>query len=213
MPMAQIFEIHPKNPQQNLISKITTILNADGIIVYPTDSAYALGCKIGNKDGLARIRRIRELDKTHNFTLMCRDLSELATYAQVNNTVFRLLKANIPGAYTFILEATREVPKLLQHAKRRTIGLRVPDNAIAMAILEALGEPLLSVTAILPNVGAIHESPLHDPEEAKTKLAKLVDAIVDGGVCSSEPTTVVDCLSDMPKIIRKGKGDTTPFEY
>jgi tRNA threonylcarbamoyl adenosine modification protein (Sua5/YciO/YrdC/YwlC family) len=207
--MSQIFYVHPKNPQQNLISKITAILDSGGIIVYPTDSAYALGCKIGNKDGLERIRRLRKLDKTHNFTLMCRDLSELATYAKVNNTVFRLLKANIPGPYTFILEATREVPKLLQHSKRKTIGLRVPDNIITMALLQELGEPLLSVTLILPG----EEEPLFDPEMIANKLTKLVDAIVDGGICSSEPTTVVDCLEDVPKIMRKGKGDTAPFEY
>lgn len=205
--MAQIFELHPKNPQHNLILKVKKILDEGGVIAYPTDSAYALGCKIGNKDGLERIRRIRNLDKNHNFTLVCKDLSELATYAQVNNSVFRQLKANIPGAYTFILEATREVPKLLQHPKRKTVGLRVPNNVIAISLLEALEAPLLSVTLILPE----ENEPLFDPEVIKDKLFHLVDAIIDGGICSAEPTTVVDCSTPEVKIIREGKGDTTPF--
>ena len=205
--MTQFFEIHPDNPQQRLIHDVVEILQQGGIIVYPTDSAYALGCQIGNKEALARIRAIRKLDKDHNFTLVCRDLSELSTYAKVSNSVYKLLKANTPGPYTFILQATRDVPKMLQHPKRKTIGLRVPQNNIAMALLEELGEPLMSVSLIMPE----DDLPLVDSEDMCDKLEKQVDLIIDGGSCGLEMTTVVDCIADVPVVVRLGKGDVTPF--
>ncbi len=205
--MTQVFEIHPDNPQQRLIRDVVEVLQQGGIIVYPTDSAYALGCQIGNKEALARIRTIRKLDKDHNFTLVCRDLSELSTYAKVSNSIFKLLKANTPGAYTFILQATRDVPKMLQHPKRKTIGLRVPQNNIAMALLEELGEPLMSVSLIMPE----DDLPLVDPEDICDKLEKQVDLVIDGGSCGLEMTTVVDCIADIPVVVRLGKGDVSPF--
>lgn len=205
--MTQIFTVHPQDPQQRLIRQVVEVLQAGGVIAYPTDSAYALGCQLGNKEALERIRTIRELDKDHNFTLVCRDLSELATYAKVHNSIYRLLKANTPGPYTFILAATREVPKRLQHPKRKTIGLRIPQNNIAMAILKELGEPLMSMTLILPDAALA----LVDPEEISQKLDNQVDAVIDGGSCELEPTTVVNCVTDIPQVLRIGKGDVTPF--
>lgn len=206
--MSQNFYIHPDNPQQRLISQAVEILRKGGVIVYPTDSAYALGCQLGDKSALDRIRLIRQLDKNHNFTLMCRDLGELATYAKVDNQIFRTLKANTPGAYTFILEATSEVPRRLMHPKRKTIGLRVPANPIAQALLEELAEPMMSVTLILPG----DDLPLTDPDDIRTVLEKRVDVIVDGGYCGLEPTTVVDLTGDVPVLVRRGVGDFTPFE-
>ncbi|HEY8384953.1 MAG TPA: L-threonylcarbamoyladenylate synthase [Porticoccaceae bacterium] len=206
--MSQHFYIHPDNPQQRLIRQAVDIVRKGGVIVYPTDSAYALGCPLGDKSALDRIRLIRHLDKHHNFTLMCRDLAELATYAKVDNQVFRMLKANTPGAYTFILEATSEVPRRLMHPKRKTIGLRVPANPIALALLEELGEPIMSVTLIMPG----DEYPLNDPEDIRTLLDKRVDAIIDGGYCGLEPTTVVDLTGDVPVLVRRGVGDFAPFE-
>jgi tRNA threonylcarbamoyl adenosine modification protein (Sua5/YciO/YrdC/YwlC family) len=176
-------------------------------VVYPTDSAYALGCHIGDKNALDRIRRIRKLDDKHNFTLVCRDLSEIATYAKVNNTVYRLLRQTTPGPYTFILRATSEVPRRLLHPKRKTVGLRVPDNLIAAALLAELGEPLMSVTLILPG----DDLPLIDPYDIRATLEHDVDLVIDGGYCGMEPTTVVDLADDTPLVLRAGKGDVAPF--
>ena len=206
--MSQFFQIHPENPQLRLIRQAADIVRAGGVVVYPTDSAYALGCHIGDKAALDRIRRIRELDHRHNFTLVCRDLSEIATYARVDNTAYRLLKHSTPGPYTFILKATSEVPKRLMHPKRKTVGLRVPDNAIAAALLEDLGEPLMSVTLIMPG----DEYPLIDPYDIRKTLEQSVDLVIDGGYCGMEATTVVDLADDSPLILRAGKGDVGPFE-
>jgi tRNA threonylcarbamoyl adenosine modification protein (Sua5/YciO/YrdC/YwlC family) len=206
--VSQFFQIHPDNPQARLVRQAADIVRAGGVIVYPTDSAYALGCQIGDKGALERIRRIRRLDKEHNFTLVCRDLSELATYARVDNTVFRLLRNNTPGPYTFILRATSEVPRRLMHAKRRTVGLRVPENPIAQALLADLGEPLMSVTLILPG----DELPLIDPYDIRNELEHSVDLVIDGGYCGMEATTVVDLAEELPLVLRVGKGDVTPFE-
>ena len=200
--MSQFFTIHPENPQLRLVRQAVEIVRAGGVIVYPTDSAYALGCQIGDKKALDRIRQIRQLDKHHNFTLMCRDLSELSAYAKVDNQVFRLLKTYTPGPYTFILDATAEVPRRLMHPKRKTIGLRVPGNPIALALLEELGEPLMSVTLIMPT----DEYPLTDPYDIRDTLEHHVDLIVDGGYCGLEATTVVDLSGEVPQITRQGVG-------
>ena len=200
--MSQFFSIHPENPQLRLIRQAVEIVRAGGVIVYPTDSAYALGCQIGDKKALDRIRQIRQLDKHHNFTLMCRDLSELSAYAKVDNQVFRLLKTYTPGPYTFILDATAEVPRRLMHPKRKTIGLRVPGNPIALALLEELGEPLMSVTLIMP----ADEYPLTDPYDIRDTLEHHVDLIVDGGYCGLEATTVVDLSGEVPQVTRQGVG-------
>tara|TARA_R100000656_G_scaffold119935_1_gene93999 strand:- start:88 stop:711 length:624 start_codon:yes stop_codon:yes gene_type:complete len=200
--MSQFFSIHPENPQLRLIRQAVEIVRAGGVIVYPTDSAYALGCQIGDKKALDRIRQIRQLDKHHNFTLMCRDLSELSAYAKVDNQVFRLLKTYTPGPYTFILDATAEVPRRLMHPKRKTIGLRVPGNPIALALLEELGEPLMSVTLIMPT----DEYPLTDPYDIRDTLEHHVDLIVGGGYCGLEATTVVDLSGEVPQVTRQGVG-------
>lgn len=201
--MCQYFSIHPDNPQQRLIVQVADIVRRGGVIVYPTDSVYALGCHIGDKQALDRIRHIRSVDKNHNFTLLCRDLSELASYARVNNSVFRVLKANTPGPFTFILPASSEVPKRLMHPKRKTVGIRVPDSAIAQALLNELGEPMMTVTLIMPG----DDYPLTDPYDIRQTLEAHVDAIVDGGYCGLEPTTVVDMTGDQPEMRRQGMGD------
>jgi tRNA threonylcarbamoyl adenosine modification protein (Sua5/YciO/YrdC/YwlC family) len=206
--MSQFFQIHPDNPQARLIRQAVDIIRNGGVVVYPTDSAYALGCHIGDKAALDRIRRIRKLDDKHNFTLVCRDLSEIATYAKVSNAVYRQLRQTTPGPYTFILLATSEVPRRLLHPKRKTVGLRVPDNAIAAALLEDLGEPLMSVTLIMPG----EDLPLIDPYDIRKTLEHDVDLVIDGGYCGMEPTTVVDLADDVPVIVREGKGDITPFD-
>jgi len=206
--VSQFFQVHPDNPQARLVRQAVDIIRAGGVIVYPTDSAYALGCQIGDKAALDRIRRIRRLEADHNFTLVCRDLSELATYARVDNTQYRLLRNNTPGPYTFILKATSEVPRRLMHAKRRTVGLRVPENNIAQALLADLGEPLMSVTLILPG----DELPLIDPYEIRDTLEHDVDLVIDGGYCGMEPTSVIDLADDLPLVLRVGKGDVAPFE-
>jgi len=206
--VSQYFQIHPDNPQARLVRQATDIIRAGGVVAYPTDSAYALGCHIGDKAALDRIRRIRRLDDKHNFTLVCRDLSDIANYAKVDNTVYRRLKASTPGPYTFILRATSEVPRRLLHPKRKTVGLRIPDNAVAMALLADLGEPLMSVTLIMPG----DEFPLIDPCEIRELLEHEVDLVIDGGYCGLEPTTVVDLVDDVPIVLRAGKGDVTPFE-
>lgn len=205
--MAQLITIHPENPQPRLVQQAVEVLQKGGLLVYPTDSAYALGCHIGDKHALDRIRALRQLDKHHNFTLVCKDLSELATYARVNNAAFRLLKSHTPGPYTFILEATAEVPRRLMHPKRKTIGLRVPQNPIAQALLAALGEPLMTSSLILPN----DTLPLTDPYDIKDLLNHAVDLIIDGGFCGFDPTTVIDLTGDQPNVIREGCGSIAAF--
>lgn len=205
--MAQFFQIHPQNPQSRLIRSAVEIVRKGGVIVYPTDSCYALGCHIGDKKAMEQIRSIRQVDEQHHFTLVCRDLSEIAQYARVDNVQYRLLKANTPGSYTFLLPATREVPRRLQHPRKSTIGIRVPDHPVALALLEELGEPLLSSTLILPG----DEQPLTDPFEIRLRLEHEVDLVLDGGHCGSEPTTVIDLSDDTPVLMRQGKGTLAPF--
>lgn len=203
--MAQFFQIHPENPQARLISQAVGIVRKGGLIAYPTDCAYALGCHIGDKMALDRIRAIRALDKHHNFTLMCRDLSELSTYARVDNIKFRMLKALTPGPYTFILEASSEVPKRLQHPKRKTIGLRVPDNPIARALMAELGEPLMTSSLIMPG----ETLPLTDPYDIRETLEHHLELVIDGGYCGMEATTVIDLTGEQPEIVRQGCGDVS----
>jgi tRNA threonylcarbamoyl adenosine modification protein (Sua5/YciO/YrdC/YwlC family) len=205
--MSQFFQIHPENPQARLVSQAVGIINKGGLVAYPTDSAYALGCHIGDKHALDRIRAIRQLDKHHNFTLVCRDLSELSTYAKVNNQTFRLLKNHTPGAYTFILEATSEVPKRLMHPKRKTIGLRVPDNPIVQALLDELREPLMTSSLMMPG----DEYPLLDPYYIRETLEHQLELVIDGGFCGMEATTVIDLTGDAPVLLRQGKGDFSSF--
>lgn len=202
--MAQYFSVHPDNPQARLIREAVKILRGGGVIVYPTDSCYALGCMLGNKAGMERIRAIRGIDQHHHFSLVCRDLSEIAHYARVDNRQYRLLKAATPGSYTFILDASKEVPKRLLHAKRSTIGLRVPEHAVVSALLEELGEPILSMTLALPG----DDYPLNDPDNIRDRLDKQVDLILESGYCGIEPTTVIDLSGEEFEIVRQGKGDT-----
>ena len=205
--MAQYFRIHPDNPQLRLIKQACQIFR-DGVVgVYPTDSSYAIGCCIGNKPALDRIRLIRKVDDKHNFTLVARDLSEIATFAKIDNEQYRLIRASTPGAYTFILPATRQVPRRLQNPRRRTIGLRIPDSAITRCMIEELGEPIMSSTLILPG----EELPLSDPEEIRLQLEHEVDLVIDGGVCGVDPSTVVSWVEERPKILRVGRGDPAPF--
>jgi len=206
--MSQFFHIHPENPQKRLIAQACEIIRKGGLVAYPTDSGYALGCHIGDKNAMDKIRRIRDLDDDHNFTLVCRDLSELSTYAKVNNSVYRAIKSHTPGAYTFVLPATKEVPRRLQHAKRKTIGLRIPDNLIALALLEELNEPLMSSTLIMPD----DDFPMTDPEDIVDRLNKQVDLVIDGGFGHAEPTTVIEFIDDMPEVMRVGLGDPSHFE-
>ena len=201
--VSQFFEIHPDNPQRRLIHQAVKIINDGGLIVYPTDSCYALGCSLGNKAAMGRIRRIRNVNGKHHFTLVCRDLSEISTYAIVDNKAYRLLKANTPGPYTFLLKATHEVPRRLQTPGRKTIGLRVPDNTIVHALLEELGEPLMSSTLTLPG----DDLPLTDTDEMRERLEHDVDLVIDGGYCGVEPSTVVDLVGETPVLVRKGKGE------
>lgn len=206
--MSQYFHIHPDNPQPRLVNQAVDYLNKGSVIVYPTDSGYALGCRLEEKNAMERICRIRQLDGNHNFTLMCRDLSELSTYAQVDNSAFRLLKNNTPGNYTFILKATKEVPRRLMNDKRKTIGLRVPSNPVALALLERLNEPMMSTSLMLPG----NDFTESDPEEIQYSIGKLVDLIIDGGTLGQQPTTVIDLTSDAPAVVREGVGDTRPFQ-
>jgi len=206
--MAQFFQIHPENPQLRLIRSAVEIIRQGGVVVYPTDSSYALGCHIGDKTAMERIRTIRKLDDKHNFTLVCRDLSEIAIYAKIENQHYRMLKTLTPGPYTFIHMATKQVPRRLQHPKKKTIGIRVPDNAIAQALLAELDEPLMSTTLILPG----EEMPLTDPYEMRDILSHQVDLVIDGGYCGFEDSTVVDMEGDAPVVVRAGKGDTSLFE-
>lgn len=205
--MSQFFAIHPENPQSRLINQAVEIIRKGGVIAYPTDSAYGLACLMGNKNGLDNIRRIRQIDEKHNMTLVCRDLSDLALYAKVDNSAYRLIKNNTPGPYTFILEATREVPRRLLHPKRRTIGLRVLGNKIAAALLAELGEPMMSTTLILPN----QEQPLADPHEIRDLLEHDVDLVIDGGFCGFDESTIISLLDGAPEVLRVGAGDPSPF--
>jgi tRNA threonylcarbamoyl adenosine modification protein (Sua5/YciO/YrdC/YwlC family) len=206
--MSQTFYIHPDNPQKRLLEQVVNILNDGGVIAFPTDSGYSLGCLLDNKQSVDRICQIRQLDKRHHFTLMCSDLSELSCYAYVDNTTFRLLKNNTPGKYVFILQASKEVPRRLLNEKRKTIGLRIPDDKIDLALLELLGQPLMTTTLILPN----DDQAQSDPDEIEDKIGHQLDAIVHGGYISQQPTSVIDLTNDYPEIIRKGSGDTKPFE-
>lgn len=206
--MSQFFYIHSENPQARLINQAVAILRDGGVIVYPTDSGYALGCMVGDKHAMDRIVAIRQLPEGHNFTLVCSDLSELSTYSKVSNTAYRLIKNNTPGRYTFILTATKELPRRLMTSKRKTIGIRVPDNQIALDLLKALGEPILSCSLMLPGEEFITQS---DPEEIRERLEHQVDLIIHGGYLGQEPTTVVDLTTDTPVIMREGSGAITPF--
>lgn len=207
--MSQFFQIHPDNPQARLVHRAVEIIREGGVVVYPTDSSYAIGCHLGDKQAMERIRRIRQLDDRHNFTLVCRDLSEISTYAKVDNQAYRLIKSLTPGPYTFLLPATHEVPRRLQHPKRKTIGLRIPDDRIAQALLEELREPIMSSTLILPG----DELPVTDAEDIRDRIERQVDLIIDGGNCGLEPTTVID-LADKagPVVLRQGKGDASMLE-
>lgn len=205
--MSQFFQIHPETPQLRLIKQAVEILRNGGVIAYPTDSAYALGCHLGDKTAAERIKRIRRLDDKHNFTLVCRDLSDIGTYAKVGNTHYRMLKTYTPGPYTFILPATSEVPRRLMHPKRRQIGVRVPDNAVAQALLAELGEPIMSTTLMLPG----EDMPMTDPYDIRDTLQHELDLVIDGGYCDLEPTTVVDMTDEVPVVTRQGKGDPSPF--
>ena len=206
--MAQFFQIHPDNPNARLIKQAATLLREGAVIVYPTDSGYALGCHLEDKEAVTRIRQIRNLDEQHHLTLVCRDLSELANYARVDNVQFRLLKNNTPGAYTFILQATKEVPRRLQHPKRSTVGVRIPDHPVALALLQELGEPLLSSTLIMPDA----DYPLTDVGEIREQLESRVDLVIEGGAVGLEPTTVIDLTGAAPQLLRAGRGDVTPLD-
>ena len=205
--MSQFFQIHPDNPQLRLIKQAAQIIGSGGIVAIPTDSCYALVCHLDDKAAVERLRRIRGVDDKHHLTLLCRDLSEIALYARVDNRQYRMLKAATPGPYTVILEATKEVPRRLSHPSRKTIGLRVPENAITHALLEELGQPLLGTTLILPD----EDEPLTDAEEIRARLEKQVDLIIDGGACSLVPTTVIDLTTAEPLLIREGRGDIALF--
>lgn len=205
--MSQFFSVHPETPQTRLIHQAVEILNRGGVIVYPTDSAYALGCLLDNKSGAERIKEIRRLPEAHNFTLICKDLSELSRYARVDNSAYRQIKHATPGPYTFVFEASREVPRRIMNPKRKTIGLRVPDNAIAQSLLNELDAPLMSVTLIMPG----DDYPLSDPYDIRTTLEHQVDLVIDGGYCGLEPTTVIDMSGDEIVLLRQGLGSSDDF--
>ncbi len=206
--MAKYFDVHPENPQRRSIGQVVSILRDGGLIAYPTDSCFALGCLTGNREGVDRIKAIRQLDDRHHFTLVCHDFAQLGQLVYLSNTVFRAIKANTPGSYTFILPATKEVPKRLLHSKQKTVGVRIPDHVVAQAILEELGEPLLSSTLLLPG----EEEPMTQGWEIKESLDHVVDAVIDSGECGTEPTTVIDFSNDEVEVIREGAGDLTPFQ-
>jgi tRNA threonylcarbamoyl adenosine modification protein (Sua5/YciO/YrdC/YwlC family) len=206
--MARYFDLHPDNPQPRSISQIVELIRGGGLIAYPTDSCYAFGCQLGNREGLARIREIRKLDDKHHFTLMCSDFAQLGQFVKVSNAVFRQVKASTPGSYTFILPATREVPKQLLHPKKQTVGVRIPRHTVTQALLAELGEPLLSSTFLLPG----EEEPLTQGWEIKDRFDHVLDAVIDAGDCGTEPTTVVDLSGDEPVILRRGAGDPSRFE-
>ena len=205
--MSQFFQIHPENPQLRLIKQAAQIIHSGGIVALPTDSCYALVCHLDDKSAVERLRRIRAVDDKHHLTLLCRDLSEIALYARIDNRQYRVLKATTPGPYTFILEATKEVPRRVSHPSRKTIGLRVPENPIAQALLEELAQPLLATTLILPS----ETQSLTDPDEIRNRLERQIELVIDGGACSLQPTTVIDLTGDEPLLIRQGRGDAAPF--
>lgn len=205
--MAQYFSLHPEQPQPRLIRQAAEIVRGGGLVVLPTDSAYALVCAVGDASQLERIRKIRGVDDRHHFTLMCRDLSEIATYARVDNSQYRLLKATTPGPYTFILEGTKELPRRVLHPKRKTIGLRIPEHAVISALLAELGGPLLTSTLLLPG----EDLPLTDPDEIRERLEKQVDLVIEAGYCGPEATTVIDLTSGSPQLVRAGRGALEPF--
>ena len=207
--MSQYFTVHPTHPQPRLIAQAAAIIRDGGVIAYPTDSCYAIGCHIGDKEAMQRLRAIRKVDDKHHLTLMCRDLSEIASYAQVDNVQYRLLKKLTPGSYTFILQASREVPRRLLHPRRKTIGMRVPEHAVAQSLLAALGEPLLSATLILPD----DAHPLNDGEEIRERLEHALDLVLDAGSCGIDPTTMVDLTGEFPQLLRQGKGSVEPFGF
>lgn len=207
--MSQYFAVHPTHPQPRLIAQAAAIVRAGGVIAYPTDSCYAIGCHIGDKEAMQRLRNIRQIDDKHHLTLMCRDLSEIASYAQVDNVQYRLLRKVTPGSYTFILRASREVPRRLLHPRRKTIGVRVPEHAVAHALLAELGEPLLSATLSLPGDAL----PLNDGEEIRERLEHALDLVLDAGSCGIEPTTMVDLTGAAPELLRRGKGSVGPFGF
>ncbi|GAA2447820.1 L-threonylcarbamoyladenylate synthase [Streptomyces sp. NPDC051041] len=206
--MAKYFDVHPDNPQPRSIAQVADSVRAGALIAYPTDSCYALGCRLGSRDGLDRIRTIRHLDDRHHFTLVCQDFAQLGRLVRIDNDVFRAIKASTPGSYTFILPATREVPRVLQHPRKKTVGVRIPDHVVAQALLAELGEPLLSSTLLLPG----EEEPMTQGWEIKDRLDHVLDAVVDSGDCGTEPTTVVDFSGGEAEIVRRGAGDTSPFE-
>jgi tRNA threonylcarbamoyl adenosine modification protein (Sua5/YciO/YrdC/YwlC family) len=206
--VARYFDVHPDNPQPRSVGQIVTLVRDGGLIVYPTDSCFAFGCQLGNRQGFDRIREIRRLDDRHHFTLVCRDFAQLGQFVHVDNKVFRLVKACTPGSYTFILPATREVPRRLAHPKKHTVGVRIPQHTVTQALLAELGEPLVSSTLLLPD----EEEPMTQGWEIKEQLDHLVDAVVDSGDCGVEPTTVVDLSQDEPEVLRRGAGDTSRFE-
>jgi tRNA threonylcarbamoyl adenosine modification protein (Sua5/YciO/YrdC/YwlC family) len=207
--VARFFDVHPVNPQPRAIAQIVALIRDGGLIAYPTDSCYAFGCQLGNREGLDRIREIRRLDDRHHFTLVCRDFAQLGRFVQVSNAVFRLVNASTPGSYTFILPATREVPRQLSHVRRKTVGVRIPRHVVTQALLAEHGEPLLSSTLLLPD----QPEPLTQAWEIKDRLDHLVDAVVDAGDCGTEPTTVIDLSEPEPRILRHGAGDTHRFEF
>lgn len=204
----QYVEIHPENPQERLLARAAAIVQQGGVIAYPTDSCYALGCHIGEKEAMERILRLRQLPPDHHFTLICRDLSDIATHARVDNQAYRLLRSLTPGAYTFILAASREVPRRLQNPRRRTVGIRVPDHPVVRGLLDLVGQPLMSVTLIEPG----EDLPLSDPQDIREKLGRQVDLILDGGSCGHEATTIIDLTGEVPEVVRQGKGDASFLE-
>ncbi|KOT95482.1 MULTISPECIES: L-threonylcarbamoyladenylate synthase [Streptomyces] len=206
--MAKYFDVHPDNPQPRSIAQVADSVRSGALIAYPTDSCYALGCRLGSRDGIDRIRSIRHLDSRHHFTLVCQDFAQLGQFVQIDNDVFRAIKASTPGSYTFILPATREVPRMLQHPKKKTVGVRIPDHVVTQALLAELGEPLLSSTLLLPD----EEEPMTQGWEIKDRLDHVLDAVVDSGDCGTEPTTVVDFSDGGAEIVRRGAGDTSRFE-
>jgi tRNA threonylcarbamoyl adenosine modification protein (Sua5/YciO/YrdC/YwlC family) len=206
--MARYFDVHPVDPQRRSITQVADVVREGGLIAYPTDSCFALGCQLGNGKGLDRIREIRHLDDRHHFTLVCADFAQLGQFVQVSNAVFRLVKASTPGQYTFILPATKEVPRRLLHPKKKTVGVRIPDHVVTQALLAELGEPLLSSTLLLPD----QDEPMTQGWDIKERLDHLVDAVIDSGECGTEPTTVVDLSGDAPEIVRVGAGDPSRFE-
>jgi tRNA threonylcarbamoyl adenosine modification protein (Sua5/YciO/YrdC/YwlC family) len=206
--MAQYFSVHPENPQPRLIRQAVDIIRSGGVIAYPTDSCYALGCHIGDKAAMERIRRIRDVDERHHFTLVCRSLSEIGQFAKVDNLQYRLIRANTPGRYTFILRATRDLPRRLL-TPRHTIGVRIPDHPVALALLEALGEPLLSSSLILP----AHGQPMNEPQDIRKHLEHVLDLVIDSGPCEGALTTVVDLSGDAPRLVREGRGEIRPFGF